>query len=158
MIAADQSDHIHSKAIPDLVNKLLAERQQVLVLFQDLVGLKPYDSMAKVQPILQQFCQTLVDYAAFGHFEMYVSLEDETGDDERCQRIKRLARELYPRIAATTQIAVDFNDRYDGEQCCENLAGLNTDLSRLGENLANRIELEDRLISSVRSFLKETVP
>ncbi|MDX1656118.1 MAG: Rsd/AlgQ family anti-sigma factor, partial [Candidatus Competibacteraceae bacterium] len=76
MIAEPQSDLLHSKAMPDLIVKLLAERQEVLVLLNELVQLKPYREAARVQPVLQQFCQVLVDYVALGHFEVYQCIDD----------------------------------------------------------------------------------
>jgi regulator of sigma D len=153
MTAEVQFDPIHSKAMPDLISKLLAERQEMLVLFNRLAELKPYTSCPPVQSLLQRFCQVLMDYIALGHFEVYQCLEDNTRDTERCRRVKRLARELYPRIAGTTQAAVEFNDRYDCEEHCKVLNTLDEDLSRLGEQLAERIELEDRLITTMMAAI-----
>lgn len=152
MIVEPQSaDLIHSKAMPALITKMLAERQEMLVLFNQLVELKPYTSVAAVQPLLQRFCQVLVDYVALGHFEVYQCLEENAGDTEHCRRVKQLAQELYPHIASTTQTAIDFNDCYDCEDHCEILDTLCEDLSRLGEQLATRIELEDRLIATIKT-------
>ena len=152
MISAETSaDPIHSKSIPALIAKLLVERQQTLVLFNRLVKLKTSFAVAAVQSLLQQFCQALVDYMALGHFEVYQSLNDHAEDSERCRHWKRLARQWYPGIVATTQRAVAFNDRYDCQAHCEIRAGFWTDLSHLGEELARRIEWEDRLIAAVKT-------
>ena len=51
-------------------------------------------------------------------------------------------------LSATTQAAVTFNDRYDSAERCRDLTRLSQDLSILGEQLAERIELEDRLIGA----------
>jgi regulator of sigma D len=150
MIATAKSDTIHSKALPDLVAKLLAERQQVLVLFNRLVEMNPFTVIAPVQPLLQQLCQVVVDYVALGHFEVFQSLEDDAEDSEHCRRVKALAREIYPAIADTTTAAIDFNDRYDCGDQCEDLNSLSTDLSLLGEQLATRVELEDRLLAALK--------
>ena len=56
----------------------------------------------------------------------------------------------YARIARTTQAALAFHDRYDGALSPTGLAALHEDLSRLGEHLATRIELEDRIAAAVR--------
>lgn len=151
MVAQMQSDPVHSKALPDLIGKLLAERQEILVLLNRLAGLKSYDHevVAEAQPLLQRFCQVLVDYVALGHFEVYQCFEDHVGDTAHCRLIKRLARELYPRIHETTRVAIDFNDRYDSQEQAWGV--LCEDLSRLGEQLATRIELEDRLITAIRA-------
>jgi regulator of sigma D len=148
MAAEISTDPIHSKAIPDLINKLLQERQDMLVLFNRLAGMKTASAPNGQKPVLEKFCELLVDYIALGHFEVYQCLEDHAGDTEHCQRLKRLARELYPLIAETTQAAIAFNDHY--ASLAQESDTLYADLSQLGEHLATRIELEDRLISVVK--------
>ncbi len=132
----------------ELVQKLVAERTEMLSLYCQLAGLEPYgngkNSRAKhSQELLQKFCQVLVDYIAAGHFSLYERVVNGT---ERRQQISALAEKLYPRIAKSTEVALDFNDKYDSSDNCEIAASLSDDLSRLGEELAARIELEDRLI------------
>jgi len=97
-------------------------------LYWRLAGLKPFseenDTLAST---LDEFCQVLVDYIAGGHFT--------------------LADSLYPKIVDLTDVAIRFNDRYmEGEP---DKPTLDRDLSYLGEALANRIELEDQLISEL---------
>jgi regulator of sigma D len=157
MMTEAQPDHIHSKATPHLIAKLLLERQEVLVLLQRLVEMKSYNPVVPVQPILQQFCQVLVDYVALGHFEVYQCFENNTKDSEQCRRVKRLAREQYSRIANTTQAALDFNDRYDRKTHSQPLDTLYADLSKLGEQVATRIALEDRLIAAMQSPVLDSV-
>lgn len=144
-----QADAVHSKALPDLLRKMLAERQQVLVLYHRLAELQPFSEVEPVQAVLQPFCQVMLDYLALGHFEVYQSLEESCTDPERHERAQDLVERLYPRIAATTERAVEFNDRYDAELHPDDLAILDDDLSRLGEALAERIELEDRLLAGI---------
>lgn len=150
MMPEKQADPIHSKAVSDLIAKMLAERQEVLVLLTRLAEKKPFKVDHALQVTLQRFCQVLVDYMALGHFEVYQCMDETTEDSEQCRRVKRLRAELYPHIAATTQAAVAFNDRYDCEDHCELLDHLDADLSRLAERLATRIDLEDRLIAAIR--------
>jgi regulator of sigma D len=49
---------------------------------------------------------------------------------------------------STTDSILDFNDKYDfqGNREAISLETLEQDLSRLGESIADRIELEDQLI------------
>lgn len=130
-----------------IVEKLQAERAEVLVLFCRVAGLEPFSGEAKpVQLLLQDFCQLLVDYVATGHFGLYERIV--TGQERR-KRVADLAEQLYPRIAQTTQIALEFNDKYDCGDHCEQLDDLSGDLSRLGESLAARIELEDQLLEAM---------
>ena len=136
-----------------VIAKLQAERTEMLVLFCRVAGLETYSDNPRrvpaaqpVQEILQEFCQILVDYIATGHFGLY---ERIANGQERRRQIADLAAELYPRIAQSTQLALDFNDKYDCEDHCTNLGSLQNDLSKLGEILAQRIEWEDKLIEAM---------
>jgi regulator of sigma D len=150
MIAEIQNDSVHSKAFPHLINKLLCKRQAMLVSFNRLIALKPFAKPAHVSLQLQQFCQMLMDYVALGHFEVYQCLEDQGGTAGHCDRPKQLVKQLYPRIAQTTRTAVAFNDLYDNKESRRTLSMLSDELSALGEQLADRIELEDRLIAAIQ--------
>ena len=132
----------------ELVQKLVTERTEMLSLYCQLAGLEPYGNsknsrVKNSQEMLQKFCQVLVDYIAAGHFSLYERIVNGT---ERRQQISALAENLYPRIAESTEAALDFNDKYDCGDHCEIAASFSDDLSRLGEELAARIELEDKLI------------
>lgn len=129
-----------------LIDKMLSERQRMLVLFERLAGVAPYTDESPNDELLQEFSQILVDYIASGHFGLYERISE---GKERRRAIVNLADKLYPRIANTTQVAIEFNDVYEkanGEKLSENL---NKMLSKLGEELAVRIELEDQLISEM---------
>ncbi|MDV7393525.1 Rsd/AlgQ family anti-sigma factor, partial [Arthrospira platensis SPKY1] len=95
------------------------------------------------------FRQALVDYLALGPFQVYRVLEDLPADSPY-RRARELARQCYPDIARTTQAALEFHDRYDGDHLSDPvMANLDAELSRLGEQLADRIELEDRIVAAV---------
>jgi len=129
--------------------KLVAERAEMLVLFCQTAGLQPFEKETDqkvVQQHLQAFCQVLMDYVAAGHFGLY---ERIAAGKERRHGIAQLASELYPRIAETSEVAVAFNDKYDCSEYCEIGDSLDKDLSILGEELAVRAELEDRLLNTM---------
>lgn len=128
------------------VDKLLAERREMFVLYNRVAGFEAYSGGKPKADRLQEFCQVLVDYIAAGHFWLYQRISEGR---ERRRAVLDAAGEAYPRIAATTDAAVEFNDRYGdaGEALSEE--ALAADLSRLGEQLAVRIELEDRLIDAL---------
>lgn len=134
------------QASQDLVAKLVTERAEMLATFCRLAGIEPYTADKPVQQLLQEFCQILVDYVAAGHFALY---ERIVAGKERRQELSALAAEVYPRIAKSTDMALDFNDKYDCEDHCTALDSLSADLSQLGEELAARIELEDRLLAAM---------
>ena len=129
-----------------MINKLLAERQEMLVLFCKVAGLEPYSRTQSLESLLQGFCQVLVDYTAFGHFEVFGHISN--GRERRSEVIK-VAESIYPEFVAATEEAVNFNDKYDLSDHALSFDGLAEDLSNLGEQLANRIELEDQLIATM---------
>ena len=131
----------------DLVNKLVAERTEMLATFCRLAGIEPYTpDLEPVQKMLQEFCQILVDYIAAGHFALYERISE---GKERRQEVRDVAERVYPQIMKSTDTALDFNDKYDCEDHCTALDSLSADLSRLGEDLALRIELEDQLLATI---------
>lgn len=135
----------------DVVQKLVAERTEMLSLYCQLAGLQPYGNgkntrVKHAQELLQKFCQVLVDYIAAGHFSLYERIVNGT---ERRQQVSTLAENLYPRIAKSTETALDFNDKYDCADHCDIAASFHDDLSKLGEELAARIELEDKLLQQL---------
>ncbi len=131
----------------DLVGKLVTERTEMLATFCRLAGIEPYNVNDKsVQTLLQEFCQILVDYVAAGHFAVYERILE---GKERRQDVADIAAGVYERIAQSTDMALDFNDKYDCEDHCTELDSLSRDLSKLGEEIALRIELEDKLLSAM---------
>ena len=118
----------------------------MLVLFERLAGVAPYTDEMPNNELLEEFSQILVDYIASGHFGLYERISE---GKERRRGVLELAEQLYPRIANTTQVAVEFNDVYEklnGEKLDGDITKM---LSKLGEELAVRIELEDQLISEM---------
>jgi len=132
----------------EIIDNLVAERQELLVSFCRLAGVEPHPQDKPAGVALKEFCQVLVDYSAAVHFEVYTRVAE---GKERREPVLRIAKESYPRIAEITQRAVDFNDEYaDADD--DPLSGpLQEDLSRLGEELALRFEIEDRLFNALLS-------
>lgn len=128
----------------DSLHTLLDTRKETLSLYNQLAGMRPFSPDRESQIMLQEFCEALVDYTATAHFQLYRFIEEGT---ERRQSVSDHAARVYPRIEETTRSIVEFNDKYDCEDHCDNLSGLADDLSQLGEILADRITLEDQLVS-----------
>jgi len=97
---------------------------------------------------LQEFCEALVDYTASAHFQLYRFIDEGT---ERRTKVLDIAEQVYPNIAETTQQILDFNEKYDCEEHCNDLSKLDNDLSHLGEILADRILYEDQVIAAISS-------
>ncbi len=129
-----------------LIDRMLSQRQKMLVLFERCAGVEPYANERPNGELLQEFSQILVDYIASGHFGLYERISE---GKERRRGIVELAEQLYPRIANTTQVAVEFNDIYEKSNGRAIEGDLLNMLSKLGEELAVRIDLEDQLISEM---------
>lgn len=147
MAPVDQTLQDRRSGTRQIIEHLTRERGQMLALFCQVAGLEPYESEGPVEKeLLQEFCQVLVDYIAAGHFALYERILD---GKERRKDVLELAEDLYGRIADTTDFAVDFNDKYDADDYDGPFDELDEDLARLGEELATRIELEDKLIAAL---------
>ena len=130
----------------ELINHMLKERNQLLSLLLQATPNDMDEDASSLESNLDEFIQVLVDYIAAGHFGLYQRI---TGGTERRKAVNELAVEIYPRIEQTTEIALAFDDKYSSENEARVLDHLQTDLSRLGEELTTRIELEDKLINSI---------
>lgn len=139
------------EGVQNIVTKWLEERQEVVVLYCSLCGVNTFSSDCS-QSIskLRYFCQIMVDYISAGHFEVYDQLVKEAEDFEEDH--KNLLQNLYPKITATTEAALDFNDIYDTDEHCEQAMGhLKAELSKLGEHLVSRFAMEDQLINTLHA-------
>ena len=85
----------------------------------------------------------LVDYITSGHFGLYRRISE--GEERRAQVVET-AKEIYPRISLTTDVAMDFSDRYEAADEGRLRSHSTEDLSTVGEEVTTRIELEDQLI------------
>jgi len=134
----ERREESHSK-----LRALLESRTETLSLLNELVAMRPFKPGPDVQVLLQEYCESLVDYTASAHFQLYSYIEQ---GKERRSSVNELAEAVYPRIAAATQHILDFNEKYDRANDCSDLTSLDNDLSQLGEILANRIQDEDQII------------
>ncbi len=141
------------KAIPErrtrslsMVKQLVEARAEMLSLYGTLAGKKPFTDVEDVSELLAEFCAQMIDYTANAHFQLYRYFAENR---ERRASIAAVSNKIYPRIVDITQSVLDFNDRYDSDQQRHELGTLEADLSRLGEELAERIELEDQLVNAL---------
>lgn len=158
LMAASQAQAVNSSGVErrerlhNTIAALVKLRQQVVVAYCQLAGVSSFDrrdlekhNMQVEQ--LRSFCQVMVDYTAMGHFEVYQRIIE---GKERRNAVKETAAEVYPAIAETTDYLVDFNDKYDAfDGSEEDLALLAGDLSRLGEIIGIRGELEDQILAAL---------
>lgn len=133
----------------DKIHTLLDTRKEALSLLSQLAGMRPFKADQNMQIMVQEFCEALVDYTASAHFQLYQYIENGS---ERREAVKDKAAQVYPSISSLTRLILDFNEKYDCEDdddLEQSLSHLDTDLSKLGEILADRILLEDQIISAL---------
>jgi regulator of sigma D len=135
------------------IDNWLEERQQLIVSYCKLAALPPFDTQQDnqlpSQDAILSFCQLLMDYLSAGHFEVYDQIVSQcqiNGSDS-----KSLAESLYPKISASTDLALEFNDKYADAETGNNFAGFDADLSTLGQALEERFGLEDELIQTLHN-------
>ena len=130
----------------ELIDHMFNERRQLLALLFQVSTVGPDDVDTPDTDLLEEFCQVLVDYIAAGHFGLYERIAE---GKERRKAVAELAQKVYAQIEGTTQIALEFSEKYNSDQESINFDNLLEDLSNLGETLTSRIELEDKLITNM---------
>lgn len=131
-----------------LINELVHTRNEMLSMFSELIAHRPFKNQdGDIPKLVEQFCQALIDYTADAHFRLYRYIDEKS---ERRRSIIEAANKVYPRIMDTTQAILDFNDKYEAETTVGDVDVLSSDLSELGEQLAERIELEDKVITAFK--------
>lgn len=127
----------------ELIQHMLKERNQLLTLLLQVSSDSSHQESEQLINDLEEFVQVLVDYIAAGHFGLYGRIAE---GKERRKAISNLAVKTYPRIEKTTQIALAFDEKYNLDNENRSLKEFPQDVSKLGEELTTRIELEDQLI------------
>lgn len=150
-IEIEQSDDRRSRSREKLAT-LVQSRSETLSLFTELAKQRPFRPDPITMEALQEFCQALIDYTASAHFQLYRYIADRL---ERRTAVLEVANRVYPRIAQTTDTILRFNDKYEdlgvASKVSELFSVLDSDLSHLGEALAERIQLEDEVIGALVS-------
>ncbi|NWO05391.1 MAG: sigma D regulator [Alteromonadaceae bacterium] len=136
--------------VSELIDRWLKERQELLVHYCALSGETDRSDTEALQPKFVRLCEVLMDYVSAGHFEVYEQLIQEAREFN--DGGLELAARVYPEIEKTTEIALNFNDRLDGGTLTgEDAEQLFGELSRLGEALESRFEMEDVLIDQLHN-------
>ena len=128
------------------LDALVTSRTATLSLLTELAGRQPFTPEPSMEKALRSFCETLIDYTASAHFQLYRYLSDNR---ERRTEVLSIADELYPKIVETTDQILRFNDKYEAMSFDNSVEFLAVDLSNLAECIAERIQCEDEVISAM---------
>ncbi|MEP3351412.1 MAG: sigma D regulator [Marinomonas sp.] len=139
--------------VHDIIDRWLEQRRQLieaLVYIRERGDLTPTDT-----PKIQSACEMLVDYVSAGHFTVYEQLALEAKEFHDDGAVILLG-ELLPQIESTTEIAIEFNDKYDTkEHCNAQLEALPFSLQALMLVMAERFQHEDQLIEELHEAHSE---
>jgi regulator of sigma D len=129
--------------IDTIVEHWLGQRRALLAKYGDLANIKSFSAENSLHGAsVQEFCQSMIDYLSLVHFEVFEQLsKDSVFDDSVSQK---QSSELFDAIQQSTDRMLDFNDKY---LAIDDLEALAKDLSSLGEEMAQRFELEDQVIA-----------
>ena len=97
---------------------------------------------------ISDFCDHLIDYISHGHFDLYPKIVELI--ENASGRSASIAHRVMPKIEATTECLMRFNDRYAENLDEAKLKTLRQDLATVGECLEQRFRSEDRLIVGLR--------
>ncbi len=133
--------------VEELLERWLTERRELLVRYTEIA--KNSESLSELDTIkvnLLRLREILVDYISAGHFEVFQQLIKEA--EAFADGSAEFAKDVIPKIQETTELALDFHDRY-AEPESGDPQQFTKDLSNLGEALSTRFELEDQLINKL---------
>lgn len=154
MSAAVPDTKDRRKDLGQTLEALQQQRQKTLLAYCSLVGVSSPEQSADagikdIAPVaLQELLNVMVDYLAMGHFTVYQRIIE---GKERRGAVREAAEVAYPGIGETTDVMVEFNDKYENfDGAVEDQKQLKEDLSRLGEMLAIRGDLEDEILDALR--------
>ena len=141
------------EAVDELLTRWLKERRELLGKYTEIIVMLDTDRGEALGERQKALCGLLVDYVSAGHFEVFHRLVEEA--ESFADGSGRLAQELMPDIADTTEVILAYEEKYgSGESYPDTLQ---RDLSALGELLESRFVLEDRLIAGLHSSHRRLV-
>lgn len=139
--------------VHEIIDRWLKQRQHLIetwIVLRDRGEYTPTDT-----PKIQHLCELLVDYVSVGHFNVYEQLALEAQEFKDDSALK-LLNELMPEIDESTEVALEFNDKYDTkEHCNAQLEALPFSMQPLSVVMAERFQLEDRLIKELHEAHSE---
>ena len=150
----------HWNRVSKMIERWIEERRELLVKYCELTEVTDFsDPENNYDAELQQFCEIMVDYVSVGHFEVFEQITKEAeifGNDQGLDK----SPELIEKIQTTTELILDFNDKY---MTAKDLDALIIDLAALGETFVQRFADEDALIdmlhsTNVSKLIGETEP
>lgn len=140
----------------ELIDQWLQARKALLVTYYHLIGLKPNKEQHTPldEEALDAFCHSVVDYLSAGHFHVYDRIVPQT-DSTSPQSL--VTAQLYAGLQENTQqIMALYDTQLENAIDHDNYLEFQEALSEVGEALATRFGLEDRLIQLAMEYSTST--
>ncbi|MFK5985444.1 MAG: Rsd/AlgQ family anti-sigma factor [Pseudomonadota bacterium] len=134
----------------EAAKSLLKSRDNTLSLYKQVMSYQPFAENPLLREVLEDLCEQLVDYSGKVHFALLNNIE---GNFAEKPEILDIANNISRLLVENTQKILDFQDAYNGDVETTDIEQLTNKLSQVGEIIANRITLEDKLIDAI---LKDT--
>ncbi len=117
------------------------QRNNLLVSWYASAGLPVSDDQLQSppSPSSNKLKQQLIDYTSAAHFQLYSKILEQAsaqGHDKQQQ-----FQQMYPKLVSLTMEALDYSEQEVLDQ---------EKISRIGENIATRFELEDQLLKDLQ--------
>ncbi len=129
-----------------IIDSLVDSRSKMLTRYKELMNYTPFYMDDTLQEVLEDFCESLVDYTAKAHFNLYSYLDEQK---ECHQSVLAIADNVYPQLVDNTQKILDFHDSYNNDTAAMQSKNLEACLNSIGELLAERISLEDSVMDAL---------
>jgi regulator of sigma D len=124
----------------------LKQRNDILVILNNLTGLLPKHFTIDVPPSLSNFFQLLIDYTCAGHLQIFSLFINHNSHNFS------FTQKVLKKINYTTDCIIKFNTKFNK---FKNISA--NDAVLLLEQFANRIELEDFLLQQFYNINKNYI-
>lgn len=144
------------------INEMIKSRQELVLKYMNLLRAPEHADLTDTEhdrpkpEAITAFCDHLIDYVSHGHFDLYPKIVELL--EKSSSRSLSIAHRVMPKIEATTEFFLRFNDRYADDMDERKYEFLMGDLAKVGEKLELRFKSEDRLIIGLRVLnIRDTV-
>jgi len=143
---SEENNSVSTANFHEAAKSLLESRNSALSLYKQVMSYQPFDENQLLREVLEDFCEQLVDYSGKVHFALLNNIEENFADKPE---ILAIANDISRVLVDNTQKILDFQDAYNADVEKTNIDQLSTKLGQVGEIIANRITIEDRLIDEI---------
>jgi len=130
----------------DVARSLIEARNKTLGLYQQVMSYHPFSNEPVLREVLEDLCEQVVDYSGKIHFNLLNVIQK---DEQLSQKLDAIVSQISPYLVENTQQILDFQDAYNSDVKELDLPSLAERLNQLGEVIADRVQLEDKLLDAI---------